>query len=47
MLCGRVLWGVELEGYWGDKVSLNSVLGDEWLLLGVDPCLFRVGCGVC
>ena len=44
---GWVVWWVELGGYWGDKVSLNSVLGDEWLLLGVEPCLFRVGWCVC
>ena len=47
VLGGWVLWWVEMGGYWGDKVSLNFVFGDEWLLLWVEPCLFRVGWGTC
>ena len=27
---GWVGWWAEMGGYWGDKVSINFVLGDEW-----------------
>ena len=38
---------VELGGYFGgDKVTLIHFLGDE-RLLGLEPCLFRIGGGLC
>ena len=43
----RVDGGVGRVGmvFGGDKVSIDPVLGDK-RLLGLEPCLFRVGWGM-